>query len=727
MLRTISWGSALLCSCVLSFGAVGAERGGNYLIVSAPDYVNTPPLNQFIAHREARGFNVMVYSPPSGTSKEAIKAYIQSLWGTADQPAYLLIVGDTDGTSTSTNSTIPHWTGTGSKSAPTDLPYVCMDSVPVSWYPDFYLGRFSVRDLSMLNAVVAKTIAVESGGFSDPGYVRRAALLANDDSTTHSIELHDWIINTYLEPAGFTPHRIYAAYGGSTADVSAAVNAGVLFTVYFGHSGSGGWWSPAFYQADVQNLTNNGLYGLTMGWSCSSAYYPTSECFGETWLRVANRGSAAYLSSATSVWWGSDSSWESSRRMERYIFQSFFADNIWEVGPAWHAALGRMYNDPEFGPAHDHTHNIFEMMVLLGDPALRLPFRALDISLMEGVPEFIHPDEPTIFTVNIGSAAEQYVADTALLHYSLNGEDFQTAPLVHLGGSEFLASLPAPGCGSTPRFYFSAQGDQGSTVYLPYLAPASCFTAEVAAITTLLDDDFEADTGWTVWSDPAMVSGMWQRGIPVSPVPEGAPKADFDGSGSCFLTDNRSPNYDVDLGPTILLSPIINLAGRPDPYVRYSRWMYCDDVIAPARDYLLVQCSSDGGANWTTVEQAWDDGAWVQREFRVRDFVTPTAQFQLRFSVADNPNNSVTEAGVDAVWVYDRGCGDVPPVLGDLNCDGNVNVFDIDPFVLALTDPAGYALAFPACDAMNGDANQDGEVNVFDIDPFVALLTSSAP
>jgi hypothetical protein len=69
----------------------------------------------------------------------------------------------------------------------------------------------------------------------------------------------------------------------------------------------------------------------------------------------------------------------------------------------------------------------------------------------------------------------------------------------------------------------------------------------------------------------------------------------------------------------------------------------------------------------------------------------------------------------------------VPPVLGDLNCDGNVNVFDIDPFVLALTDPAGYALAFPSCDAMNGDANQDGEVNVFDIDPFVALLTSSAP
>ncbi len=61
-------------------------------------------------------------------------------------------------------------------------------------------------------------------------------------------------------------------------------------------------------------------------------------------------------------------------------------------------------------------------------------------------------------------------------------------------------------------------------------------------------------------------------------------------------------------------------------------------------------------------------------------------------------------------------------LLGDLNCDGLVNVFDIDPFVLALTDPAAYALAYPDCDYMLADINGDGLVNVFDIDPFVELL-----
>jgi len=60
---------------------------------------------------------------------------------------------------------------------------------------------------------------------------------------------------------------------------------------------------------------------------------------------------------------------------------------------------------------------------------------------------------------------------------------------------------------------------------------------------------------------------------------------------------------------------------------------------------------------------------------------------------------------------------------GDLNCDGAVNNFDIDPFVLALTDPNGYAQQFPNCDRMLADVNGDGVVDNFDIDPFVKLLT----
>jgi murein tripeptide amidase MpaA len=60
---------------------------------------------------------------------------------------------------------------------------------------------------------------------------------------------------------------------------------------------------------------------------------------------------------------------------------------------------------------------------------------------------------------------------------------------------------------------------------------------------------------------------------------------------------------------------------------------------------------------------------------------------------------------------------------GDLNCDGLINTFDIDPFVLALSNPTGYEQQYPNCDYMLADINNDGQVNAFDIDPFVELLT----
>ena len=83
------------------------------------------------------------------------------------------------------------------------------------------------------------------------------------------------------------------------------------------------------------------------------------------------------------------------------------------------------------------------------------------------------------------------------------------------------------------------------------------------------------------------------------------------------------------------------------------------------------------------------------------------------------------EAMSDHDWVgMDMMITEIPVYeLGDLDCDGFINVFDIDPFVLALTSPEAYASAFPDCDRMLADINGDGLVNAFDIDPFVLLLT----
>ncbi len=72
---------------------------------------------------------------------------------------------------------------------------------------------------------------------------------------------------------------------------------------------------------------------------------------------------------------------------------------------------------------------------------------------------------------------------------------------------------------------------------------------------------------------------------------------------------------------------------------------------------------------------------------------------------------------------YARALTPVGSRLGDMNCDGVVNVFDIDPFVLAIVDPTGYAAAWPQCELAHADIDGNGDVDVFDIDPFIELLT----
>lgn len=65
---------------------------------------------------------------------------------------------------------------------------------------------------------------------------------------------------------------------------------------------------------------------------------------------------------------------------------------------------------------------------------------------------------------------------------------------------------------------------------------------------------------------------------------------------------------------------------------------------------------------------------------------------------------------------------DVTP-LGDSNCDGRVNVLDINSFVLALSDPVAYAALHPGCARLRADLNGDGAVTVQDINEFVAAIT----
>ncbi len=62
-------------------------------------------------------------------------------------------------------------------------------------------------------------------------------------------------------------------------------------------------------------------------------------------------------------------------------------------------------------------------------------------------------------------------------------------------------------------------------------------------------------------------------------------------------------------------------------------------------------------------------------------------------------------------------------ICGDANCDGLFNGGDIDPFFIALGQPAVWIATYPNCDILcSNDINGDGSVNGGDIDPFFNAL-----
>jgi hypothetical protein len=68
---------------------------------------------------------------------------------------------------------------------------------------------------------------------------------------------------------------------------------------------------------------------------------------------------------------------------------------------------------------------------------------------------------------------------------------------------------------------------------------------------------------------------------------------------------------------------------------------------------------------------------------------------------------------------------------GDADCDGDVDFFDIDPFVAAFAGREAWEGALaepPTCGyRLACDINRDGAVDFFDIDAFIACLSGTCP
>ena len=272
----------------------------------------------------------------------------------------------------------------------------------------------------------------------------------------------------------------------------------------------------------------------------------------------------------------------------------------------------------------------------------------LEFDFPNGLPQYVDPNGTTVIRITTFGPIG-VVPGSVRFHYSTGGAFQQVTPTT-VNPTTFDATVPASACGSNMMFYVSAMGNDSNTYTSPDNAPTQAYSRlSAAALVTVRNFNFNtAPAGWGV-ANTSLATGPWTRGTPND---TRGPSSDFDGSGQCWVTGN-SNNIDVDGGPTVLTTDTVDLSSSTDPTVSYAIWF---DSFNGNVDTMEISASNDGGANWVTIETVSGTNGWETRSFRVNTvFATPN-QFVMRYSVADQPNDSVTEAALDAFRIDDVDC-----------------------------------------------------------------------
>ncbi|NOZ13315.1 MAG: hypothetical protein GXO69_06655 [Acidobacteria bacterium] len=323
-----------------------------YLIITAPEFESG--LADFVVHKQSFGYAVTVVTTDvTGTTTSSIKNYLQGMYDNADtRPEFVLLVGDTN--------KIPAWTSTQANNPRNDLYYSTLEGN--DYFPDVFLGRFSVSTAAELQNVIAKTISTESNLSGLPQNVLFIASAENSDITEGT---HNYVDSHYFSPAGYTEYKQYMASGANASSVTPILNNGVRFVVYSGHGGPTEWWqnqpsAHAFYtQGDVRALTNT-IYPFVFTFACQTGEYEVPECFAETWIRDEKAGT---------TYWGSSvySYWDEDDVLEKGVFKAAFDDGLDQICPMFNAGKMALYDHYAGGGS---TKRYFEQYNLMGDPSV---------------------------------------------------------------------------------------------------------------------------------------------------------------------------------------------------------------------------------------------------------------------------------------------------------------------------------------------------------------------
>ena len=324
-----------------------------YLIVGHEDFVTTG-MDDFVDWKESLGFDVtMVDLSVTGSSSSEIEAYIlDAIENWTNPPQYVLLVGDSE--------FLPGNSAT-EYGGVTDLYYVTLDDG--GYMPDAFIGRFSVTTTGEAILMADRVIDYEQNVTGSTPWVQNTCWIASNDNSNVSEGTHNYCIDNFLDPLGYTWDKVYPAQGGSAADAVASINGGVSMLTFSGHGSTTSWGDMSFGSSDFAQLTNGDMLPGVISHACLTGDFEVGTAWCETWTRTPDRGGLWFYGSVPSSYWDEDDI------QQRAEFEWFLGDGVhWPKG----YLNGGLLAVFEYYSGGGRSKYYYEAYNLMGDPSVMM-------------------------------------------------------------------------------------------------------------------------------------------------------------------------------------------------------------------------------------------------------------------------------------------------------------------------------------------------------------------
>ena len=326
---------------------------------------------------------------------------------------------------------------------------------------------------------------------------------------------------------------------------------------------------------------------------------------------------------------------------------------------------------------------------------LRFVNQSIVVTFPNSPPQFVQQGQLNSFDITIDSIfGEPIDASSAILHVRYgNSGSFATRPIQNNGLGSFTVELPASMCNLSSEYYFTVAFQGGETARYP--EGDEVLTAGVS--TALYEWSMDVEPNWTT-------QGLWDWGTPLGGGGDyGNPDPTSGATGSAVMGYNLAGDYENNLFEKHLTTEPMSFLNQDAVQLLFKRHL---NVGESPWDHATISVSVENGL-WSDIwtnQITIEDDQWIGVSYDISEIVGGHQNVRIRWTMGDT-NGAWQYSGwnIDDVELNISSSGGI---LGDVNCDGIVNITDILSIISAWGECAAVC---------NEDIVPDGIINVSDL------------